>query len=131
MVNQRSQESGRNRREFSRIQFDSWAELQQGERVWNAKLIDISLQGLLVEEPRHWDADPNLPLTSIIALNDEFRIVMRVQYVHRERRHVGFKCLFMDIDSVSCLRRLIELNLGDPNLVERELVALFGHDEAG
>ena len=36
----------------------------------------------------------------------------------------GLHCLAIDIDSVTHLRRLVELNLGDPALLEREVSAL-------
>jgi len=34
------------------------------------------------------------------------------------------RCLSIDLDSITHLRRLLELNLGDPQLVERELLQL-------
>jgi hypothetical protein len=37
---------------------------------------------------------------------------------------VGLHCRHIDIESLAHLRRLIELNLGDPALLERELAAL-------
>ena len=37
---------------------------------------------------------------------------------------IGFVCRHIDVDSISHLRRLVELNLGDEALLERELAAL-------
>ena len=37
---------------------------------------------------------------------------------------VGMVCRHIDVDSISHLRRLVELNLGDEALLERELAAL-------
>jgi hypothetical protein len=49
---------------------------------------------------------------------------MDVTVAHCESEHVGFHCDHIDIDSITHLRRLVELNLGDPELLERELSAL-------
>ncbi len=44
--------------------------------------------------------------------------------VHVEGRHVGLRCDEIDLESITALRRLIELNAADPALLERELGAL-------
>jgi hypothetical protein len=46
--------------------------------------------------------------------------------VHLEGAHVGIKCLDIDVGNLTRLRRLIELNTGDADLVDRELSLLFG-----
>lgn len=38
---------------------------------------------------------------------------------------VGLRCSSLDLDSATHLRRLVELNLGDPALLERELATLL------
>lgn len=44
------------RRRFQRIDFDAPIELRQGLKRWPAKLLDLSLKGLLIERPAGWDA---------------------------------------------------------------------------
>jgi hypothetical protein len=44
---------------------------------------------------------------------------------HTRGQNAGLLCLDIDIDSVTHLRRLVELNLGDSDLLERELSALI------
>lgn len=45
---------------------------------------------------------------------------------------LGFECQHIDLDSISHLRRLVELNLGDEELLERELALLVSaHDDRG
>ena len=39
--------------------------------------------------------------------------------------HLGLFCHHIDIDSITHLRRLIELNLGDETLLQRELAELL------
>jgi hypothetical protein len=113
------------RRIFSRIHFDAWAELRQGDRHWRAPLLDLSLKGLLVSEPQDWDrADTAQPLRAAIHLDNALAIEMTVLLRHREQGHLGFECQSIDLDSITNLRRLVELNLGDPDLLERQLGAL-------
>jgi len=52
-------------------------------------------------------------------------IKMSGNVAHREGVQVGFRCVEIDIDSIAHLRRLVELNLGDEDLLERELSALI------
>jgi hypothetical protein len=49
---------------------------------------------------------------------------MSVSVSHVIGNEVGFKCEHIDLDSISALRRLVELNLGDSHLLERDLLAL-------
>ena len=49
---------------------------------------------------------------------------MRGAVAHRAADTAGIRCDEMDLDSVSELRRLVELNLGDERMLHRELVAL-------
>ncbi|MNJ68362.1 hypothetical protein D3C77_646020 [compost metagenome] len=51
---------------------------------------------------------------------------MDVQLVRSHTQQLGFSCLNIDVESASHLRRLVEFNLGDERLLERELAALSG-----
>ena len=112
------------RRSFSRIVFDGTTRISQGKRQWQATLLDLSLKGLLIEQPQQWDVDIGQPLQATIPLNEEIAITMTVDWRHTDNGQVGFECKHIDIDSISHLRRLVELNLGDATLLERELAAL-------
>ena len=52
-------------------------------------------------------------------------IVMVGRIVHLENQHVGIECQDIDVASLTQLRRLIELNTGDGDLMKRELSQLF------
>jgi hypothetical protein len=122
-------EQQQDRRQFSRVLFDAWVELRQGDKQWNAAIVDLSLKGLLVEEPADWVIDDQQPLHAAIQLDASASIQMKVRCRHAERGQIGFECEHIDIDSISNLRRLVELNLGDPELLERQLGALGGVNE--
>ena len=53
--------------------------------------------------------------------NGEITIRMEVAVAHIEADHVGFRCEHIDLDSITHLRRLVELNVGDSDILDREL----------
>lgn len=112
------------RRQFSRITFDAQTLLSQGAKQWTVTLIDLSLQGALIETPADWDVDTQLPFAITIKLDDDKAITMSLLWRHSEKGQTGFECKHIDIDSITYLRRLVELNVGDAKLLERELAAL-------
>ncbi|OZY84409.1 PilZ domain-containing protein [Cellvibrio mixtus] len=113
------------RRKFSRILFDAHVELAQGEFHWRASLLDISLKGLLLQQQLPAEVDAHTPILVKILLSDNTTIAMSVTVAHQHHNQTGLVCSSIDIDSVSHLRRLIELNLGDSTAAERELSELI------
>ncbi|MBI3908190.1 MAG: PilZ domain-containing protein [Pseudomonas fluorescens] len=113
------------RRRFKRIAFDARTELSQGESTWPVKLIDLSLKGLLIERPEHWQGDRQQDFSVDIHLSDEIDIEMDVQLTHEDHGQLGFVCRHISLESIERLRRLIELNLADEVELERELGALI------
>lgn len=116
--------SSQERRVFHRIPFDADTQIRQGEQSWSAVLIDLSLKGLLIEKPQGCDIAPEQATTARIILNGDTTIDMSIRLRHDNNGQLGFECQHIDIDSISHLRRLLELNLGDSQLLERELGAL-------
>ncbi|WP_374417820.1 PilZ domain-containing protein [Stutzerimonas kunmingensis] len=119
-------DSPSDRRRFQRIEFDAATELVQGDRRWPVELHDLSLKGLLVRRPEGWDADAEQPFEARVRLADDAEVRMEVAMTHEEGDLIGFVCQHVDLDSIAHLRRLVELNLGDEALLERELAALGG-----
>lgn len=110
------------KRQFSRFANDSSIILNKAERQWQSSLLDISLKGVLITKPENWDDnnDGDFKL-SIHINNSEFEINMDAHLVHTENNHIGFQCDNIDLDSITNLRRLVELNLADETLLEREI----------
>lgn len=117
--------SDNERRKFSRILFDAHVELAQGEFHWRASLLDISLKGLLLQQQLPAEVDTKEPVLVKVLLSDNTTIAMSVTVAHQHHNQTGLVCSSIDIDSVSHLRRLIELNLGDSTAAERELSELI------
>lgn len=112
------------RRTFSRIEFDATTLLCQDEQRWDVVLIDVSLNGALVTLPDEFDGDRNRDFTLYIHLGADIAINMIVTLAHLREDQAGFRCESIDLDSMTHLRRVVELNLGDSDLLERELAAL-------
>ncbi len=125
MSDTRTKAAANERRKFSRILFDAHVELAQGEFHWRASLLDISLKGLLLQNTLPAEVIHNEPILVKILLSDNTSIAMSVTVAHQHHNQTGLTCASIDIDSVSHLRRLIELNLGDAVAAERELSELI------
>ncbi|WJW74784.1 FHA domain-containing protein [Thiohalobacter sp. IOR34] len=113
----------RHERRFSRIPFDGEARLSQDGKNWRSRLIDLSLKGALIERPADWEGNGGEYLLRI-ELGDDRQIEMQVELSHQEEGRIGLRCKDIDLDSITELRRLVELNLADPALLERELARL-------
>ncbi|QYK11960.1 PilZ domain-containing protein [Shewanella rhizosphaerae] len=109
------------RRQFSRIFFDVDATLTQEDKVWSTKLHDLSLNGALVELPQAFAPNPAPILLSFTLEGSDVEVTMETQVIHRQDGQLGLECLHIDIDSISHLRRMLELNTGDASLLDREL----------
>jgi len=118
------------RRRFQRIPFDATTHLRQDGRTWNVHLLDLSLHGLLVERPAQWDADTTRALEAVIELSDKAQVMMQVELRHEESNHLGFACETIDVDSMTHLHRLVELNLADQEAMRREWQALIEEHRA-
>lgn len=117
--------SNNERRNFHRVIFDAPITLTQGDQQWQAQLIDISLKGALVSQPDGFPAQSGVETQIDIQFNDvEQPVTMQTAVAHVEDEHIGLNCHHIDMESITFLRRLLELNLGDDKLLERDLQAL-------
>ena len=112
-------------RHFARIPFDAETRVEQGGNAWNVELLDISLNGVLFKQPDDWSIHPGRPLQVVINLVGRIRIMMEVELVHITHTEAGCHCLHIDLDSITNLKRLVELNVGSDSFLERELQSLI------
>lgn len=92
--------------------------------MWETKLVDISLKGVLIEHPSNWNDKVGSHYRMDMRINNSVIISMGVITAHIMPHRVGFQWQKIDLDSFAKLKRLVELNLGDPELLNRELSAL-------
>lgn len=114
------------RRRFHRALFNADAELHCGNRSIPCRIIDLSLQGCLLSigEPCDAPRENDGICTLKLMLSQQTIIEMVLSISHIQGDRWGLQCRSIDIDSISNLRRLIELNLGNSDLLERDFAAL-------
>ncbi|ACR14470.1 PilZ domain-containing protein [Teredinibacter turnerae] len=113
------------RRRFTRVDYQTNATLIQGNAKCVAAIADISLNGLLVSTPEHYEIRVDEPLEVVIELSEDAQIHMKVSLAHSSSELLGFRCESIDVESVAHLRRLLELNLGQNDAAERVLAELL------
>lgn len=117
----------KDKRRFQRIFHDATGSLVcSNKRSTPCKVVDISLKGCLVviKDGYHvYDAKEQLELH--ISLTEMLSIdVLATVIFNTENHQIGLEFDDIDIDSVTELRRLVELNIGDQTFLERDLLAL-------
>lgn len=113
------------RRQYSRIAFRAPARLVFPDYSLDAVAIDLSLKGALIRLPADARIEEGALCTLHVRLGEfNDQISMETRIAHIEGRYAGLLCQAIDLDSVTHLRRLVELNLGSADLLERELSAL-------
>lgn len=113
------------KRRFKRVNFEVEVTVKSGENQWRAELLDLCLKGALVKgEPA---IRPALDSTGTLTvdLGAQARIVMAFTVVHADGDRFGLRCDSIDLDSITHLKRLVELNSGDPDDANRELASLL------
>lgn len=114
------------RRQFWRSDFHAPARVTVAERSHVVKLQDVSLRGALIEHDGSWDAQAGQKCHLRIELGPEAAIVMASTVTHVDGRYIGLHCDHIDIDSITHLRHLVELNAENPAVLERDLSKLVG-----
>lgn len=113
------------RRHYIRVTFDAPALLTTAQNTYSAHVLDLSLKGALVALAPGVILEPGTPCQLTVPLTSTSdHIAMSAEVAHVEGHYAGLLCRTIDLDSVTHLRRLIELQLGAPSLLERDLAEL-------
>jgi hypothetical protein len=114
-------------RQYVRIPFDADVLLKLHDKAIKVHLVDISLKGALVQCDTGDTFQLNDPCRLKLPMaQDGEGIVMAGHIAHLAGPLVGIACSDIGVTSLTRLRRLIELNAGDPSLMDREIHHLFG-----
>lgn len=112
-------------RKFSRILFNHQATLRFQGQALSTQILDLSLKGALIERPALFAGQTDEHGKLEFRLDQsELVLEMDISIAHLHPTTLGLRCDRIDIDSASHLRRLLELNLGDADLLSRELSEL-------
>ena len=112
-------------RAFWRAPFHAVVKLVDATGTWEGELLDISLKGALLNMSVDWPGVLGEKCQLKLDLGQGVAIIMKATVAHLEGTKMGLRCDNLGLDSITHLRRLVELNAGDPHLLERELPALL------
>ena len=116
-------------RHTHRVNFDTLVEFETIDFNYTCELVDISVQGALIAIGSAATPDPGTQCKITIKLDEseESKIIMVGHIARKMKNGVGIHCDSIDVDSMTHLRRLVEYNLGDVELVNRDFDTLI-HD---
>ena len=112
------------RRRFQRVPLAGTVKLYARDGSWDAELIDLSLRGLLVSHPVNCGAAPGTRFRMDLRIFENLPVSMGVELVRSDDGRLAFAWDRIDLDSFARLKRLLELNLPQPELLYRELAEL-------
>ena len=95
------------RRRFSRASLDVHTQVHQGGVVWEAELLDVSLNGIAVTQPDDWDADYSHPFNFILRLADGSNFEVYAHLIHIEAGTLGFQLEHLGDDQLAQLTKLL------------------------
>ncbi len=126
-MNERSSASTDSSHAFRHFLFEGTVRLYSGTAMWNSSLIDLSLKGMLIQRPSDWaPAGKGSRYRLDLRLEGGIMISMGAALADDNGQRLAFECSKIDLNSFAQLKRLIELNLGNVELLNREISALGG-----
>lgn len=117
--------NGGERRRFRRFPIAGSVRLYSGSQMWQTELIDLSLRGVLVSIPEDWSGTPGSRFRLDVRMEGGLVIGMGVELVRIREHDLAFSCQKIDLDSFTRLKRLVELNVGNAEVLNRELTVLL------
>ena len=121
MTDQKTEEE---RRHYQRIPFIADVLVSHEQLQWSCALEDISLKGLLLVGPPSAEPQKDLSYAIELVLGEGAIINMTAQISHIEGDHWGLQWDNIELEGLMHLRRLLELNMDDPEQMHRELAEL-------
>lgn len=118
------------RRKYSRVSLDLPGVLESDVQKKNyiVHVLDVSLKGAFVELA-NFEEDPHLfsgqKYKLTIQLQATTKIVMQMTCRHVSGKSLGLECNHIGPESISYLKRLVEMNLGRSDILNRELNVLI------
>ena len=112
------------RRHYQRIPFIAEVVLKLGDQQWSCGLEDISLKGMLIMPPANLEPDQDSSYSIQLVLGEGAVISMSAKISHINENHWGLQWENIDLDGLTHLRRLLELNMGDSAEMHREMAEL-------
>jgi hypothetical protein len=111
------------RRQFTRVHFQVYAEINCQGEVINGRVVDLSLKGLFVYTDKKLDVGEvvdvklRLPLT-----NPPLEFHLRAEAMRNTETGIGFRIAESDVQSFTHLRNIVAMQAENPDLVLEELL---------
>ncbi|WP_329604794.1 MULTISPECIES: PilZ domain-containing protein [Vibrio] len=117
------------RRRFLRVIYQAPVTLKQGDLTFPAMVRDISLHGMLV----HCEAPQSLSTDTVIEVSlqlpdSDVEINLIANIVDLKANILRLKVDHIDLESLAHLKRLVELNMGNDDMLHRDLDHLMDQD---
>lgn len=122
-------ESQNEQRRFSRVPFVNDITLSQQGQDWRGTVVDISFNGILITGKALPLANEDTSVQSTIHFDNGIDITAELALAHQHDDFYGFHFASIDSDSLTHLRSLVSLNLGDESACRRELLSLFSYHQ--
>lgn len=113
-----------NNRHFRRIPFEAEVTLTVDGNDWKGQLLDVALKGALVGTTTPLPLELGAKCSLCISLpGTSISLDFETEMVHSEEQCYGFKFISENLETLTHLRKLIELNTGDVETTRSELTA--------
>ncbi len=110
------------KRYFSRINFTAKSQIEIDDKVYPGELLDLSLRGALLKFEEQIPAKMSDICTLTINLHSsDIRLIFDAELVHIDQKGLGFKFISEDVGTMTHLRNLLSLNVGDYDKITDEL----------
>ena len=110
------------KRYFSRINFTAHSQIEFNNKVYEGNLLDLSLKGALLSFKEQVPLKMNDCCVIRISLHSsDIKLVFDAELTHIHKENMGFKFLSEDVDTMTHLRNLLSLNVGDYDKITDEL----------
>ncbi len=111
-------------RRFRRIPFDAVVTMETGGERLSGELLDIALKGAMIGTGSPLKQPLGKEFQLRIDLPDSpISLCFNAELIHKEENCSGFLFLSEDLETLTHLRKLIELNTGDVETTRSELTA--------
>ncbi|MHC4269964.1 MAG: PilZ domain-containing protein [Planctomycetota bacterium] len=110
------------KRYFSRISFKVHSQIEFNDKIYEGELLDLSLRGALLNFKEQIPIKKNDSCTLIIHLHSsDIKLIFEAELAHIHENNLGFKFLNEDVSTMTHLRNLLSLNIGDYDKITDEL----------
>lgn len=113
-----------NNRYFRRIPFEAEVTVDFGQDIRSGELLDVAMKGAMVGTDTPFPASLGDKCSLCISLpGTPISLDFEAELVHSEEKRYGFKFISENLETLTHLRKLIELNTGDAEATRSELSA--------